>query len=340
MHSNPEWYDFELDKISKNIAEVKPSKILVQLPNGMKKYYPIIRDFLEPKLDVEVCLSASPCYGGCDVSECEARIVGADLILHFGHTRYYFEKFPTIYVPARSMVEFGEDIVREAVREILDRGFRSVGLSATVQHVHQIPRLKNFLESEGLKVHVFKPKSRIQVEFEGQIIGCNYSAALAVDDIVDVHLVLCGGLFHPLGLALSTRKPVLKLDPYRLEVEDVTLEAEKTMRVRYGKIMEALDASSVGLIIGGKPGQYRPRLVGKILELAKYRKVRVEKIVLDEVTVEKLRNLSLEVEAWIVTSCPRLPIDDLWRFEVPVLTPGEAYMVFKGELETYKFPYF
>jgi Diphthamide synthase subunit DPH2 len=44
-------------------------------------------------------------------------------------------------------------------------------------------------------------------------------------------------------------------------------------------------------------------------------------------------------EAFVVTSCPRLPVDDLYEYEKPVLTPGEAFMALQGRLEPYMFPW-
>lgn len=334
-------YDFELERVLKRVKARNASKILVQLPNGLKKYYPEIRWFLESRIKgLKVYLSASPCYGGCDVSECEAKRLNVDLILHYGHTRYYREGFPTLYIPAKSTLEVGRETCEELLDILKSREVKSVGLEATVQHVHQIFKVKSFLERRGVRVHVGKPEKKLQVTFKGQVIGCNYSTALKVNELVEAHLIICGGLFHPLGLGLTTRKPVIKVDPYRREVIDVTREVEKTLRVRYGKIMESLNVKRAGLILGVKPGQYRPRLARKLYKLASEKKVNIETVCMGEVNVEKLRNLSLDVETWIVTSCPRLPIDDLSSFEVPVLTPGEAYMVFRGEIEEYKFPYF
>jgi len=56
-------------------------------------------------------------------------------------------------------------------------------------------------------------------------------------------------------------------------------------------------------------------------------------------TKDVLRNLSPSLDVFLVTSCPRLPIDDLYDFEKPVLTPGEAKMIILNNFDKYIFPW-
>ena len=333
-------YDLEIERIIEGIKSRRARRVLVQLPDGLKQYYSLLRRALKERgLDVELILSGSSCYGGCDVAEDEAKLVGADLIIHYGHTRYYAEGHPTIYVPARSLLALKEDLYDAVYSTLRNHNIKRVGVEATVQHVHLIRQVVAALRSRGFKVYVGTVREKFQISMPGQVIGCNYISALSINDAVEGHVIICGGIFHPLGLGLATGKPVVKIDPYEQRVEDLTEHANRLLRIRYGKIMKAMNAKSLGIIVGGKPGQFRPALVEGIKKLIERRGLEYVVAVVSELNMDTLRNIDASrVDAWIVTSCPRLAIDDLSDYEKPVLTPGEAYMVLKGDLEKYVFP--
>jgi len=95
----------------------------------------------------------------------------------------------------------------------------------------------------------------------------------------------------------------------------------------------------LGIIRGLKLGQNRPTLVNFLKRGLEGKGKKVYVFTNRIVTVEALRNLPNEVEVFVVTSCPRVLIDDVYNFEKPVLTPGEAKMVISGELDKYIFPW-
>ncbi len=146
-------------------------------------------------------------------------------------------------------------------------------------------------------------------------------------------------MFHPLGLYLATRKPVIKLDPYTARIEDVTEYGERIYKKRLYKIIQAMDSKTWGIIVGLKTGQYRPWLIERLKKLLEEKDLKYYLLVYDRLEKDSLRALPQNIEAFIVTSCPRLPIDDLGDFEKPVLTPGEAIMALTGKLEPYRFPW-
>ena len=50
-----------------------------------------------------------------------------------------------------------------------------------------------------------------QLNYPGQVIGCNYGNVKSIADEVEAFLFVGGGMFHALGIALSTSKPTLLL---------------------------------------------------------------------------------------------------------------------------------
>jgi len=83
-----------------NIAEAKHAialhhakKVLIQLPDGIKPHAQTIIDELQG-CGAELFIWTESNYGACDLPV-EARNVGIDLILHFGHEAWNYEKLKT-----------------------------------------------------------------------------------------------------------------------------------------------------------------------------------------------------------------------------------------------------
>lgn len=334
-------YDFKLDYLLEIIEKGNYKKILIQLPNGLKKHYKYIVDYLNERYPgIKVYVSLSPTYGACDIAEEHARRIGVDLIVHIGHTPYpwYKPRTNTVFIEAKYMYSISENLFNELVKQLNERSCRNIGILTVVQHSHNVPELKEFLLSKGFNPIVGIPKYNIMVN--GQVLGCEYSAATSIANKVDCFTIISGGMFHALGVFLATRKPVLKIDPYEDKVTDITDEGRKLLMKRYGTIMKALDVRSLGVINGGKPGQYRPWLVNIILKKAQRRNIRTYLFIADELNKNILRNIDIpEIDAYTVVSCPRLPIDDLYDYEKPVLTPGEALMILNNDISRYLFPW-
>ncbi|MEM4312059.1 MAG: hypothetical protein QXX95_06700 [Nitrososphaerales archaeon] len=58
-------YDFELDSLIEKLRGAK--RILVQIPDGLKMYFPVIEKQLSNSLGSEVILSINSSFGGCDL---------------------------------------------------------------------------------------------------------------------------------------------------------------------------------------------------------------------------------------------------------------------------------
>ncbi len=329
-------YDFELERVKEEIRKRRPTRVLLQFPEGLRVFSLKVVSSLKSEFpEVEFIVSAEPSWGACDLADEEATAIKADLIVHFGHTPYpwYVPKNQVVYVPAFSNLDVSYETLEELEQKLEDLGAKKINVSATLQHIKLLPKVRDFL-SKHFKVNV--GFARPPFMLEGQVLGCDL---YAVRDDSDAYVNISGGKFHSLGVALATRKPTLKLDPYEDRVVDVTEEAYRVVKVRLAKVFEAREARVWGIIQGLKTGQNRPTLVEYIrrgLEtLGKEVLVFTNRVT----THETLRNLPNEVEAFVITSCPRVPIDDLYDFEKPVLTPGEAKMIILNRFDEYIFPW-
>ncbi len=120
----------------------------------------------------------------------------------------------------------------------------------------------------------------------------------------------------------------------------MTGEVNRILKIRYSKILKAMDAKNWVIIQGVKVGQNRPLMVRYFEKKLKERNNGVFIVTNKVLNADNLRNIDRRyIDAYIVTSCPRLPTDDLFEFEKPVLTPGEAKMIIINKLEPYIFPW-
>jgi len=135
------------------------------------------------------------------------------------------------------------------------------------------------------------------------------------------------GRFHPLGLAISTGKPVAMANPYLMTADRLNdKEVMQLAMKRMAAITAAKEASRYGIIVSLKPGQYR-------LEAARALANRLEKmgkqatvICLDEVGTISLGNFT-EAEAFIDTACPRIAVDGVADISKPILTTVETQIM-------------
>lgn len=332
-------YDFQLDYVSSELEKRKPKKVLLQFPEGLRIYsIPIVDELKRRFPEIEFIVSAEPSWGACDIAEDEAKLIGADLIVHFGHSPYtwYFPKIDTIFVRAESLLSISKDTINELINLLQKYNTKSVGLTATAQHYRNLLNLKGELEKAGYEVKLGEPSNRFM--FPGQVLGCDYRAALSVS--ADVYVNISGGEFHTIGLGLAVQKPVIKVDPYTSKVEDYSEKVWKIIKIRYAKIYEALDANVWAIIQGLKVGQNRPYYVDFLKKKLEEQGKKVYVFTNKVMTRDALRNIDNgTIDTFVITSCPRIPTDDLYDYEKPVLTPGEARMIINKKLEPYIFPW-
>jgi 2-(3-amino-3-carboxypropyl)histidine synthase len=313
-------FDLEEKRLKIEVQNRKAKLVLIQLPEGLKPYGPRLADIVE-KAGALAIVSADPCYGACDLAMVEAERLGADLIVHYGHTKMLDQTaFSTLYIKAKAKNSI-ENAVRKAVPYL--EQWKKIGLVTTVQHVHKLENAKKILLEAGKAVLVGDAG---QLEYAGQVIGCDYSNAKAISKEVDAFLFVGGGKFHALGVALATSKPTIVADPYEKKAFSIENEAKMLLKKRWANIHEAKKAEKIGIIIGLKTGQKRLDKALKMKRLVENNGKEATLFSLKEVTPEALMQFPT-IDAFINTACIRLSLDNGKKFRKPLLTPKEMLVV-------------
>jgi len=316
-------FDFEEERIKQEITKLGAKRVLLQLPEGLKPEALRLAKIVERNSALPI-ISADPCYGACDVAINEAESLGVDLIVHFGHSKLLMhERVPTIYIEARATVPVDKAV--EQALPLLSK-YVKIGLATSVQHVQALNQAREILVMAGKTVILGDSG---QMSYPGQVSGCNYSNVKSIADEVDAFLFVGGGLFHALGVALSTSKPTVIADPYDDRAFSIDDEAQKIVKQRWASIEEARNANTFGVIIGLKPGQKRIDKALKIKDLAQKHGDAAYLFAAEEIAPETLLEFP-SVDAYVNTACPRISLDASGKFSKPVLTIDE-FMVAIGE---------
>jgi 2-(3-amino-3-carboxypropyl)histidine synthase len=310
-------FDLEEERLKKEIDKRGAKLVFIQLPEGLKAEGPRLAAIVE-KAGALAIVSADPCYGACDLALLDAESLGADLIVHYGHSpQIRQERVPTIYIEARAKIS-----VREAVKKAIPllKPWGSIGLVTTVQHIHKLNEAKELLLKAGKTVAIGDAG---RAKYPGQVIGCDYSNAKSVSKEVDAFLFVGGGRFHAIGVAVATAKPTIIADPYEKRAYPIHDEAKRILKQRWASISEAKGAETIGVLIGLKNGQKRIKEALKIKEKLQKSGRKVTLLALREITPETLMQFS-SIDVFVNTACPRLSLDDAPSFLKPILTFNET----------------
>ena len=149
----------------------------------------------------------------------------------------------TIFIPAYSKINVSKVIKKVKIEE-------KIGLITTIQFLPQLKQAKQLLKNSVIG---------------GQITGCNINNALKIKNKVNSFLYIGSGIFHPIEIAIKTKKKVYIANPITNEVSQITKEQiEKHEKQRKGSYLKLLSAEKVGILISTKPGQYNLKNALKI----------------------------------------------------------------------------
>ena len=188
----------------------------------------------------------------------------------------------TLFVHARSKKDVQ---IPESVKKKLPK---PVGIVASIQFAHRIPQVvKQIPDSYA----------------GGQILGCNASMASKLTSKVKAFLFVGSGVFHPIQIALQTKKPVYTYNPYTDAFKQLDQkEVENYEKSHRGAVLKFLNAKRVGLIVSTKIGQ---KNLQRALQLKKTKDKEYYVFVCDTLDFRWMEDFNF-IDCWVNTACPRL----------------------------------
>lgn len=218
-----------------------------------------------------------------------------------------------IFVP----VKYKPDLKAEFMQKIAEIPCKNIGLFTTVQFLNQLSQLETFLKSKKKKVLIGKPSYRALEK--GQVLGCDITSPKSIAEKVDCFVYLGTGFFHSISVALETNKPVYQANP---TAGIVKLLDEKELNrykiLRKNAISKAKSAKIYGILVCTKKGQCDLKSAESIKKSLEKKGKKAYIFMFETIIPESLLDFP-QIEAWVNTACPRMAIDDIERFEKPIV---------------------
>lgn len=326
--SLPMHYNFELAKTAKRIRTLQATTVALQMPEGLLMFACSVGDALKKACDtLERCVVMSDAaYGACCVDDRGAEAMGAQLLVHYGHSCLVpvdETRIPCMYVFVD--IKFNVDHLVECVEQNFAVN-KKLLVAGTIQFASSLQEAKLRWQRNGRPVEVpqSKPLS------PGEVLGCT-APSMADDKELDAIVFVADGRFHLEAIMIANPTlPTYRYDPYAKVMTREYYDHTGMKDQRREAVEEAREAKVFGVILGTLGRQGNPKVLEQIGNLLDSKGVGYVLFLADEISPEMIGTLVEEgcVDAFIQIACPRLSIDWGEGFQVPVLTPFEAFVAF------------
>jgi 2-(3-amino-3-carboxypropyl)histidine synthase len=195
---------------------------------------------------------------------------------------------------------------------------KKIGLATTVQFLNQLKLVSARLKQLN-KIPILSKVGK-HCEYPCQILGCDISGAEKIKNQVDCFLYLGTGEFHPLALAVETKKPVFVLNPFSGKISEISKEEiDKYLKKRQIRIYQVQRANKIAILVSTKPGQCSLVEAEQLKDKLEKEGKQVYLFISDTISPNETLNFP-EIEAYVNTACPRIVEDD---FKKPIVNIGD-----------------
>jgi 2-(3-amino-3-carboxypropyl)histidine synthase len=307
-------------RIFEEIEKRKPVSVALNGPDGIIPKIQETASRIMERFGIPAYVMADSCFGTCDLNSNGAKVLGAEILFHIGHSINSMSFGDNIVlIDAFDDISF-ENVAKKCINEIKEK---TVSLVTDSQHLHEINRVKKILEEVGTTVKIGKGKGQLN---DGQVFGCEFYPVTETKNIVEANVFLGQSNFHAAGIALSTNLPTYILDPYFNEIREISEFAKTLQKKAILTIYKAAEAETFGIIAGLKEGQFSKITVLKFKKELESIGKKVQLFAITEISDDKLRNLK-GIDAFIQVACPRISTDN--HFHKPVLSTPQANALLK-----------
>ncbi|GAX79013.1 hypothetical protein CEUSTIGMA_g6453.t1 [Chlamydomonas eustigma] len=320
----PENYNFEIHKTVWRIKQAGAKLVAIQFPEGLLMYACMISDILEEFADVEqTFILGDVTYGACCVDDFSALALGAQFLVHYGHSCLVpvdVTTLPCMYV----FVDISIDI--EHLVGTVELNFRPgtrIALAGTIQFSSAIQLARHRLSSQfpSLSVPKCKPLS------PGEVLGCTapvIEGAGGREGGVEAIVFVADGRFHLEAIMIANPSiPAFRYDPYARVLTQEYYDQQGMRDVRKRAIETSRSAKHWGLILGTLGRQGNPHLMDMLKTKLLDKGLETTVFLMSEISPVRLAKIQ-GIQAFVQVACPRLSIDWGEGFALPTLTPYEA----------------
>uniref|UniRef100_A0A672RKV7 2-(3-amino-3-carboxypropyl)histidine synthase subunit 1 n=1 Tax=Sinocyclocheilus grahami TaxID=75366 RepID=A0A672RKV7_SINGR len=313
----PANYNFEIHKTIWRVRQAKAKRVALQLPEGLQMFACVIADIIERFTEADTLVMGDVTYGACCVDDFTARALGADFMVHYGHSCLIpidsTEGIKMLYVFVDIQIDTAHFL--DTLRFNFPPG-HSLALVSTIQFVAALQAASAELKPD---YEVLVPQCRPLSP--GEILGCT---SPRLEKHVNAIIYLGDGRFHLESIMIANPDiPAYRYDPYSKVFSQEYYDHEAMRTTRLQAIESARSAQRWGLILGTLGRQGNPKILEHLESRLESLGRSFTRVLLSEIFPGKLELLA-DVDAWVQIACPRLSIDWGTAFSKPLLSPYEA----------------
>lgn len=343
--SLPKNYNFEIHKTIWKIKQTDSRRVLLQLPEGLIRFGPVIVDILRGYFeqnglpDVKFITMGDLTYGACCIDDYLAASMGCDLIVHYAHSCLVpinqlnsSIKYLYIFLDIR----FDLDHVLNCIQHNFKPQDHRIALGSTIQFVASVHEIAKKLKEMDYTITLAQSRPLSS----GEVLGCT---APRLDSTVNTIVFICDGRFHLEALMIANPDvEAYRYDPYSRKLTRESYALGEMHKQRYeaiGKAVETMKTGGTfGFVLGTLGRQGNEQVYERLVERLKTNtKCKYIKVMMPEVVQTTLK-IFPSVDVWVQVACPRLSIDWGSFFEQPLLNPYEYSQSIKMFLNPAKNP--
>jgi 2-(3-amino-3-carboxypropyl)histidine synthase len=289
----PAHYNFEIHKtiwrVQQEMKERGAKRVGLQMPEGLQLFAMTISDIVERFTGAECIILGDVTYGACCVDDLTAEAVGADLLVHYGHSCLVpvdscCLKVMYVFVSIAIDLEHFESCIRENFPPS-----EGIAFVSTIQFAPSLAEGKRRLAQptapdagdgfNNLDIPQARPLS------QGEILGCT-SPDLPAE--VTAICYFGDGRFHLESVMIANPTiPAYRYDPYAKVLSREYYDHDDMKTTRQAAIAKAAGVAqqggTFGLILGTLGRQGNPKILDRLQSLCTSRGVPTIVLLLSEI---------------------------------------------------------
>ena len=191
----PHNYNFEVRKSLWRIRQLHSKRVALQFPEGLLLFATTIVDIINEYTDAEVIVMGDVTYGACCIDDYTARALGADFMIHYGHSCLVpvdVTFVNTLYVFVDIKIDINH-LVDTIIHNFASKS--TLALASTIQFVPALHSANELLQN---RYNIIVPQSKPLSP--GEVLGCT---SPVLGRKVDALIYVGDGRFHLESLMIA-----------------------------------------------------------------------------------------------------------------------------------------
>ncbi|OAC99193.1 hypothetical protein MUCCIDRAFT_181020 [Mucor lusitanicus CBS 277.49] len=314
---------YEIDRTVARIKEGNYKRIALQFPDEYLADAANVAKQLVEKTGQDIFVLADTSYGSCCVDEVAAEHVSADLIVHYGRSCLSpTSRSPVLYVFGQQSIDM--EHCKQEFSTLFPDLSQPVIIMCDVEYSYAAERLTAELAKTYQHIIPTAEKKK----------GGRYFELPEGIDIESCAIFFVGGESLTLTniMMVHNKCPVYTYNPKTREARQESVQVNKMLMKRYFLVQKAKDADTIGIVVGTLGVASYLNIIDHLKKVIKAAGRKSYFFVMGKLNVAKMANF-MEVDCYVLVSCPENSLIDSKEFYRPIVTPFELEIALIRDME-------